>query len=222
MTRYLSNQERKLLRWNELSIRGCSLQYSGLFDEEEADKYRESVLESSDEDYLLTTAVPTSLFDLPQILTASSTTLPCTFRYEFHHQQQKSYRTEVLHLLRDSLFTNPKYTRYSQRLELPATKVDLGVTESCMLVSDIFLDYLPLLRCMAVQESISEFIYKTQDVSNQNGRSTTRRRNTRLSIRLGREQYFDKIIPSYTLQASNMTTKEIVDSLASTSMLFKV
>ena len=223
MTRYLSHRERKLLRWNELSIRGCSLQYSGVVDDDDGDeeevKYRESTSVSSDEDNLFSSSIPTALFDLPLVLTASTVTIHCTLRHEFYQQQQKSNRAELLQLLRDYAFTNPKYTRYSRRLELPVTELDHGLSELCMLESDIFLDYLPLLRNMAVQERISEFIFKTS--SSSDCRSTTQRFKTRRSKSLGRDQYFDKIIPSYTTKESNRTSKDIADRLANMSMLYK-
>jgi hypothetical protein len=220
MTRYLSHRERKLLRWNELSVRGCSLQYSGMVDEEE-DQYREHATETSDEDYLLSKIFPTPLLDLPQILAISNTSSPCMLRYECYKQQQLSNCAESLRVLRESVFTNPKYTRYSRRLDLSTTEFDHDAIKLGGLDPDIFLDYLPLLRCMAVQERISEIIYKTQDTSSDDCRSTSRRRNTRLSKRLGREQYFDKIIQLYTWQESNPSSKDVADHLANMSMLYK-
>ena len=222
MTRNLSHRDRKLLRWNELSIRGCTLQYSGVIDDDETDQYREIALDSSDEDYLLSNDIPTPLVDLPHILITLNATVPCAFRYECYKQQQKTNRLESLHLLRTSIFTNPKYTRYFRRLEMPITEAVSGATGTCMLHSDIFLDYLPMLRCMAVQERFSEFIYKTQDATSRDCLSTSRRRNTRLSQRLGREQYFDKIIPLYTWQESDRSSKDVADHLANMSFLCKI
>lgn len=217
MTRYLSNKERKLLRWYEPSIRGCSLQYSGNLDENEGDQYREFASELSDEDYLLSNIVPIPLFDLPQFLSPQNKGLPQTLQYEFYKQQQKMIHAETWLLLRDSIFTNPKYIRYSRRLDLPFDDANDCATDVTMLDSDIILDYLPLLRNMAVQEQVSEFTYKALKASNND--PATRRRTTRQSIKLGREQYFDKIVPSYTWQESNRSSKDVVDRLADMSLL---
>lgn len=220
MTRDPMYRERKLLRWNEASIRGCSLQYSGAVDEDETDQYCDNAPPSSDEDYLLSNQIPTPLFDLPHLLNASNATFPSLLQFEVYKQRKKSVRTEALHLLRDSLFTNTKSMRYTRRLDMPLTEAEHGFTDvstgTCMLDSDVFLDYIPLLRCMAEQESVAEFISKTQDVS------TTRKRTTRLSIRLGREHYFDKIVARYTWKESNQTSKDVADRLASMSLLNKV
>ena len=224
MRRDLSRRERRLLRWNESSIRGCSLQYSGIADEDETDQYRENLSQSSEEDYLLSNSIPVPLVDLPQILSASTTLFPSSVRYELYKQQQKSVCTEALHILRDSIFTHPKYTRYSRRLEIPMPDTEHCLIDSrtCMLDSDVFLDYLPLLRCMAEQERIAEFISKAQDQLSHDIPSTSRRRSTRQSTRRGREHYFDQIVPSYTWKGSDRTSKDIADQLATMSMLHKV
>jgi hypothetical protein len=219
MVSYSSHKERKLLQLNECSIRGRSPQYSGLEFDTEDETLEFPWSETSEEDWLHSIDVPTPLHSLPSLLNPLCASYETFLQAQWYKRAKESKRIEALDVLRDYIFTQPKYIQYSGRLESSLVENQMN-----MLDINLFLDYLPILRSMAVHERISDSIYHIQDVSNPNAIHVLSKRkpNTRQSKRHGREHYFDKVIPSYVWEKSKLAVKEIGHQLAEMSLLYQL
>jgi hypothetical protein len=221
-----SYRERELLQFNECSIRGQSPQYAVVVLDTEDEPLEFSLLytDMSEEDGLRTIDIPTSLHSLPSLLNPTRTSYNTAYQEEQHKRNKESNHMSILNVLREYIFTQPKHIQYLGRLE--SISVDRYQTLNQMNMMDcvIFLDYLPLLRCMAFHEQISDRIVHVQVDSNQAeiSNATKRKPNTRQSKKVGREQYFDKIIPVCSLHDSTQTVKDVATQLANMSLLVQL
>ena len=218
MTR-LTSREQKLLLWQECSVRGLSPKYVDAPDNEETQESPLVSSEMTEEDYLFPVDPPVFLLELSHSLTLFSKSPLNDITEEFVYRTKVAKVMEAITSLRDFLFCHPKYTRLQSRL-----LSDPLLLNHQALSLNLFLDYLPLLRSMAVQERISDYMFKIQEASNSDdasalmknhGRRVTRRSKTR-----GREQYFDKLFPPYAFETSNKTANGIVELLANMSLLY--
>lgn len=201
--------------------RGRSPKYGGNHCEDGVDEFGETSTHQSDEDCLVCYCTPIVLLELPHILNTSYMSFPVLLLDERYNRRKQSQRSRVLKLLKESIFTHPKYTRFFGRLQKESLSSSNCSNFYSMLDGDIFLDYLPLLRCMAVQEQILESVFHSQGCSYPDG-SSDLRRSTRRSLKNGREQYFDKIVPFHARQQlivnTNQTTQCIVQELCDMSL----
>jgi hypothetical protein len=88
-----------------------------------------------------------------------------------------------------------------------------------------FLDYLPLLRYLAVSESIQEYIYnvtKSSDNSDTTDRFRNNRRiNTRRSTQRGRQHYLEKIVPAWVWKDTDSQPKDIGEMMTKSSLVYR-
>jgi hypothetical protein len=222
MVRLTSSREQKLLRWNECSIRGASPKYSDNVDEEESDEFRPTALDISEEDNLFLVDSPISMRALPLYLNPSSRSPVNVAQDEFFRQRKATKMLKTTKMLSGYIFPQASHIRFSQRFALSRFVNPSFTNQSSIVDSDLLLDYLPFLRGMAVQERISDCIFQAQEILDPDAASSTnhRKRETRRSKKLGREQYFEKIIPSYVFADSERTAKEITNQLADLSLLY--
>lgn len=216
----LTSRERSLLHWHERSVRGLSPLYAEDLDNEESSDDPPFSSEMTEEDFLFPVDPPTFMIDLSQSLdTSSRPPLSHCIRDEFFCRTKTTNLSETLTLTRECIFAQPKYIRLLSRLlSYPLCSQNRSMSSDY----DLFLDYIPLLRCMAVQERVSEYMFKLQTSSNDaSSRANNGRRTTRRSLKRGREQYFDKIVPSHAFEGSMQTAQEIVELLANTSLLYE-
>jgi len=85
--------------------------------------------------------------------------------------------------------------------------------------SRLFLDYLPLLRNMAVQERVSDAVFLAAQQQDPDGVAnlTNRMRSTRNNKKLGRKHFFEKMLPL----KCNKKAKDVGEFIADASLLYE-
>ena len=76
-----------------------------------------------------------------------------------------------------------------------------------------FLDYLPMLRSIALLESVAEFIHEASKSDNEKELARSSRRSTRSKTRNGRQHYFDKVSRSLQLDLAGIPTGDVAKRL---------
>jgi hypothetical protein len=219
----VTSRERNLLHWHEHSVRGLIPLYSETLDNEETADVPPVSSEVAEEDFLFPVNPPAFMLDLAQLLHASKgvSSWNC-INDEFICRKKITKVMEAMSMAREYIFAQPKYTRLLSRLlSFPLLDPLCYQHQTFSTHINFFLDYLPLLRCMAVQERVAEYVYNVQESSNDAYLMKNGRRATRRSLKRGREQYFETIVPSYVFVGSNKTAKDIVEVLANTSLLYE-
>jgi hypothetical protein len=219
----MTSRDRNLLHWHDRSVRGLSPLYAEILDNQETIEDPSMSSEMAEEDFLFPVDPPAFMLDMAHSLTLSPRSpLWNGINNEFLCRTKTKKLLEAMTVARDFIFAQPKYTRLLSRLSSHPL-LDPCFKQHQPLSADfhLFLDYLPLLRCMAVQERIAEYLFKVQESSNDGSSLMNKgRRTTRRSLKRGREQYFETIVPSYLFVDSNKTAKDIVELLANTSLLY--
>lgn len=89
--------------------------------------------------------------------------------------------------------------------------------------SMIFLDYLPILRGIAINECIGEFVHKTISLTEDSElfNNNDRRIGTRRSRKRGRIHHLEKIIPDYIFKKPyDKTPQDIATKLSESSLIY--
>jgi hypothetical protein len=225
MTMPITARERNLVKRSVALCRGLSCPRtddSELL--EENDDYAHMKFDRSEEDLLLPNGTPTCILALPfHLMNAhhSMGVLPIEPISHYIMNRKRVAKTEEnMGMLRKYIF--PLEKSQSRMLASSTERgfdplLDIAETTE----PQLFLDYLPLLRCMAVQEFIAELVYES--VSSQDSEaadSLSNRRNTRRSRKLGRQHYLEVIVPPFVWPDSDFTAKEIGAKLAKLSLVY--
>ena len=217
-------RERSLLKRNQCSARGLSFSTAQLTDEQrEEEECAGWTCAVSEEDMLLPNDAPESLQSLPVLLKSSCTLVsPANALDVAITEHTIAARVdEMKDLLCDYVFASKLQTHLFFRSM--AREVDPLLERFGNVNSELFLDYLPILRCMSVQERVAEAVFLAAQEQDPDGVAgmTHRKRSTRRSKKLGREHYFEKLPPPYTWEASDWTPREVADRLADASLLYE-
>ena len=202
ITRTFSARERALLRYSELSARGCCGPPSLVVDTPEIDEeYVSSRLVDHDEDSFLPNHAPKSLDSLPNYLRNNRQPEATLFQRIEEDPLLERRKTDklysVLGFLHDFIFPFRPQQGMRRRCLKPEANPSLPITE----VADpqFFLDYLPILRCMAVHERSAERVFQLAKEHNPDNAMilSNRKRSTRRSKELGRKHYMECIVPEF-------------------------
>lgn len=231
VTRTFTGREQNLLRRHANLFRGVSAQMTSQKEQvEETDETLEFVTECSEEDQFLPNESSACVASLPSFLMQHhkpNIVEPIeplkNFMINRSREQRaiqdtallRSYILPVDSSQRRSLYSLDQ-SDYDPLLDSMETK-DPG----------FFLDYLPLLRGMAVSESLAEYVYETMVSSSKATNDSdaadgfsNRRIHTRRSKKLGFQHYFEKIVPDCVWKDSEHTPKEVGDVLANCSLVY--
>lgn len=213
------SRERNLLKLSESAIRGLSPPIADVTDDEETEEFNINS-DVPEEDMLLPANPPECVLSLPFYLSPSLYS-PESVRKDHSLLRRKTSKTvEAINLFCDFIFTRDMQTRMV--LRAMSRDVDPLISGHYATVdSQLFLDYLPLMRCMAVHECSSEFIFNAAEAQDPDAAATmtNRLRSTRRSKKLGREHYLERVVPSFVWQQSDTTAKEVGERLADSSLL---
>jgi hypothetical protein len=221
MTRLAGSRERKLLKWSEPIVRGLSsaIPIVDGASEEESDEPRSSS-NVTDEAMFLPTQVPTCLWTLPlHFRTAYVSSAPTQHDNSIERQRatNASNAFDVLYACIFPICTQARMRSCSMNRALDPLLLD----RVNVLHDQIFLDYLPLLRCMAALERDAESAFRAIEEADPDAATdmSNRRRSTRCSRKLGREHYFEKVVPPFALRECGRTAKQVGELLASSLLV---
>lgn len=222
VNRVIGSRERKLLKWSESNVRGLAPSSSNILEEVEPDAFKSSA-DVSEEDMLLPSPVPNCILSLPLFLNPECRSSKYVLQSDAFQRSRATKTEGAMKILRDLMFAREKHTGVSLR----ATKrhVDPLLLERFKTVDTMFfLDYLPLLRCMAVHERVAESVFCAAQAKDPDAVSslTNRGRSTRRTKKLGREHYFEGVVPGFAWQKSSRTAKDVGSVLANSSLLYEI
>jgi len=222
-------RERNLLKRNEFCARGFSFPTSQLADEQAEDNERAGLTAVvSEEDMLLPNDAPESMRSLPALLKNACTLISHVSALDL----ALSRRTKIAKVdgMKDLIckYVFPssipsKSISYMAFRSMPRDVGPLFGNADSTVDSLLFLDYLPILRSMAVQERVAEAVFLAAQAQDPNGTTgmTNRKRSTRRSKKLGRKHYFETIPPSSIWDKTDYETpKQVAECLADASLLY--
>jgi len=221
MTRPKTARERNLLKISEKAARGFSFSLSQKLDEEEENEQSMPSSFSSDEDMLLPYAVPESVKELPSYLKSACSNVAPASPLDIALSQRSKHAKigEMKDLLCDFIFASQRHDRMSFRSMTRDVDPLLGVAGN--VDEQLFLDYLPILRCISVEERGLEAVFNAAQEKDPDGvgHMTNRQRSTRHSKKKGRAHYLEPLPPPKTWEDLGRTAKEVGDLLANASLL---
>jgi hypothetical protein len=141
---------------------------------------------------------------------------------QFLRVQRKAAKTEdIMDLLCDFIFPGQSRTRMFYRAMTRELDPLLETTET--IDNELFLDYLPLLRCMAVRERACELLFQAAYAEDPDSAASmmNRKRATRRGKKLGREHYFERKAPTSVWNESDKSAKEVGGLLAEQALLYE-
>lgn len=183
-------REGRLLTRIEHSLRG-SCYTSATSETEEEGSDTTIFKEEPEDDVLLPQRVPNAFHDLPGCLRSRSNVSFPTILWDFaFHDRKQDIWEYQLNLLR-------KYAFAYNRVDLKLFYRGLNRDTDCLLDSEDFLDnrllldYLPILRIIAVLERASDHFFSQQKDDEVVSNLSNRSRSTRAATKKGREHYFE-------------------------------
>lgn len=185
-----SPREGRLLRRMRRELRGTSLLFAEVEDEEE-ETASPKMKEEPDDDALLPRPVPNSLLELPGYMrtVAKSPVAPIRSDISFSRRRNDKLKRQI-----DLL---ESYTFAFHRADVKSffcglnRQVDVLLDPGDSFDSRLVLDYLPLLRRMAIMERATDCFFKEQQDVQIASSLSNRSRSTRSSSKKGREHYFE-------------------------------
>lgn len=236
MTVPSTGRERRLLKKEPSLFRGLSSSpnMSAAAEREKEDEdqvgFDQKTSNRFEEDVFLPGNVPACIGSLPRLLFDNCRTSRIQFpliqptQYHLMKRKREMQAMDNFNLLRSYfMLSDPSQQRtlfHHNEPELDVLLLD-EVTETKD--ATIFLDYLPMLRNMAVAECITEYLYKVSENSPHNSNDqpiTNRRRNTRRSKKLGRQHYFDQLGREFVWKDSEYTPSQVGAKLANASLIY--
>ena len=217
----LNRRERNLLARNETSARGVSFPKATDVSEDEEDKKGEGIQNDvCDEDMFLPNPPPAPLWSLPAYIRTHGGGVTDPF-IKLNVDERLSFesmarRNKMRHWLVDYIFICE--TRKDSRFfaDLHRT-LDPLLSTSDTIDSRLWLDYLPLLRCMALLDQAGEITYQ-KALSLDPGSASAlpnRRRQTRRSRQQGFNYYFESLVPGQVWHEDDeVTAKDLVNAMA--------
>eukprot|EP00977_Amphora_coffeiformis_P014679 scaffold4162_cov162-Amphora_coffeaeformis.AAC.12 len=185
-----SPREGRLLTRIEQSLRGTCHRFAASEAEEEGCDTA-IFREEPEDDVLLPRKTPNALLDLPGCLRSSSNTSfpPISWDFAFSSRQEDIWKEQLDFLERYAFAYN--------RADLKLFSRGLNRDIDCLLDSGDFfddrllLDYLPILRIIAVLERASDLFFDQQNDEEVVSNLSNRSRSTRAAAKRGREHFFE-------------------------------
>ena len=218
MTLLMTARERNLLKQHERAARGFAFPEALILDEEtENENFGWG---SDEEDMLLPNRATDSIAGLPSYLWSMllcSVVPPATALELSLSKRSRDKRTDkAKDILCDFVFVRRDDTRLFFRSMSRAWDPLLGPGN---VEPQHFLDYLPMLRSISVQERFSEAIHNAAQHENP-AAHRRHQRTTRQTSKRGHVHYLESLVPPQTWRGSDQTAKQVGDYLADTSLLY--
>lgn len=218
----LNRRERNLLVRSETSARGLSCPKTADISEEEDDKQEESnERDICDEDMFLPNASPAPLWSLPTYLLAHGGAVADRF-IKLDTDERLSFesidrRNRLRHWLLDYIFfcDSRKNTHFFADVHRP---LDPLLRCCDTMDSRLWLDYLPLLRCMALLDQKGDATYQNALSLDPNSASalSNRNRQTRRSKQQGFKYYLESLVPTqvWHREDNKVSAKDLAAAMA--------
>lgn len=223
VTRPTTAREHNMLKASEKAARGVvSFSLSQNLEEEENEQTMSSSF-SSEEDMLLPNAVPESVKALPTYLkSACLNVAPISpLDVSLSQRSRDAKINQMKGLVCRFVFAGAHQRRmYFWSMTHGADPLLGGAGHAN---SQFFLDYLPILRCISVQERGLEAALKTAQEIDPDGvaQMTNRKRSTRQNQKKGRVHYLEQLAPQSIWEDFEFSPKEVGDFLADASLLYE-
>ena len=223
---YVSNVsallDRRLLKRTESDVRGLSLSSAEDFEPTDDDEdYKGLSFDKCEEDMFLPAPTPTCLLSLPTFLRQACKTIGTSSALNRVEHKMLAHWEKTIHLAADFVFPSSTNHMFSRGL---SRALDPSVKNRELIDSALFLDYLPLVRCMALHERAAEHVFAQAHAEDPELATTlsNRQRSTRRSRKLGREHYLEKVSPAFQRQQTNNheSAKQIGSILAESVLVY--
>jgi hypothetical protein len=227
MTSFFSMREKKIFQRTLNDLRGLAFEDaeevagSNDRDEKEAEPDIEDIIrwkaQVLEEDMFIPRTFEDPLASLPHILRKSAG-CPLASLDDLDLERRKHATAHETYELLNYIIDDDSRVKAS-RPKLGWVPVHSLVPED-VFDRETFLDYLPLLRSMALSESVAEFLHnasKTEEEEEHNARS---RRSTRSATRNGRQNYFDTISKVLKQDLADISTSDVTSRLAATRLQY--
>ena len=211
-------RQRNALKQHERTGRGFAFSIASILEEEVENE--DSSMRASDEDMLLPHIAPDCIVRLPSYLWSLRTfASPATALEIVLSRRSREVKAEKHKaILRDFIFVYRDDIRMLFRSIVRSCDPVLGGIENAE--PQLFLDYLPILRTIAVQERISEAIHNAAP-SDGATKTNRHRRSTRQTSKRGYVHYLESLAPPQTWRISDQSAKIVGDVLATNSLLYE-
>lgn len=221
----------------ETSLRGCSFQQAEagdipLEEEEEDDEDNFVPAELNEEDAFMLNSMPPCLKSLPFLLRRvhgenRALSLNSDIRDELFERNRGKRRVEQLEYLDRYIYPPEDYQKRQFAARGLGRELDPIISREDDTDTDLFLDYLPLLRVMSVHEQASQRVFEAaKENSEEDGHDLSNRsRRTRRATKNGRKHHFvtlsNALEESLERDEGELSARDLGEKLAALSLLTK-
>lgn len=222
VTRPVTLRERMLLRQSEEGLRGHCFPRDDAFEAPEDDEdYKFIQFDRTEEGLFLPNPAPTPLLSLPMYLKNAgikSHVSPDLYLLERRKRERLNQTTE---LLSNFVFADlPARTRmFSSGV---VREVDPLLSNADTIDRNLFLEYMPILRCINALERSEEYVFSLAQASDPDAATSlsNRSRTTRRSKALGRHHYLESVVPAFVWKDGDRTPKDVGRVLAESLLVY--
>jgi hypothetical protein len=217
-------RERQLLKRSEKAHRGFSFPSVDTFEApEDDDEYKGMQFDRSDEGLFLSNPSPTCLLSLPSYLREVGGSHSVGYSPELDLLESRK-----LHRLRETSDLLSNFIFVEQPLETHmfcrglVREVDPLLPSVDAIDRHLFLDYLPMLRCMSLHERSSEYVFALAHKEDPDAATSlsNRTRTTRRSKAKGRQHYFENVSPAFEWKDTQQSAKQVGATLAESFLMY--
>jgi hypothetical protein len=216
-------RERQLLKRSEKAVRGFSFPSVDVFEvPEDDDDYNFMHFDRSEEGLFLTNPSPACLLSLPSYLreVGSDRSVGSSPKLDLLESRKLNRLRETSDLLSNFIFVElPLQARMFCRGLV--REVDPLLPSVDAIDRHLFLDYLPMLRCMSLHERSCEHVFALAHKEDPDAATSlsNRTRATRRSKALGRQHYLENVSPAFQWKETEQSAKEVGETLAESFLL---
>lgn len=218
-------RERQLLKRSEKALRGFSVPSVDVFEApDDDDDYNFMHFDRSEESLFLTNPSPTCLLSLPTYLRevgARDHSVGNSPELDLLESRKRKRMRETSDLLLNFIFVEQPLQAHMFCRGL-VREVDPLLPSVDAIDRHLFLDYLPMLRCMSLHERSSEYEFALARKEDPDAATSlsNRTRTTRRSKAKGRLHYFENVSPAFQWQDTEQSAKQVGATLAESFLLY--
>jgi hypothetical protein len=217
-------RERQLLKRSEKTLRGFSFPSVDVFEApEDDDDYNFMHFDRSEESLFLANPSPTCLFSLPSYLreVGGSHSVADSPELDLLESRKLKRLCETSDLLSNFIFVLQPLIAHMFCRGL-VREVDPLLPSVEAIDRHLFLDYLPMLRCMSFHERSSEFEFALAHKEDPDAATSlsNRTRTTRRSKAKGRQHYFENVSSAFEWKDTEQSAKQVGATLAGSYLLY--
>jgi hypothetical protein len=217
-------RERQLLKRSEAALRGFSFPSVDVFEApEDDDDYKGMQFDRSEEGLFLSNPSPTCLLSLPSYLreVGGSHSVGDSPELDLLESRKLNRLRETCDLLSNFVFVERPLQAHMFCRGL-VREVDPLLPSVDAIDRHLFLDYLPMLRCMSIHERSSEYVFALAHEEDPDAATSlsNRTRTTRRSKAKGRQHYFENVSPAFEWKDTEQSAKQVGATLAESYLLY--